>query len=540
MALEDPVRQGHERWPAVFMGVGGRWLLALGASLWLALPAAAARGKFVLTGAPGSGKTTILRELAGQGWLTVPEAYTELFRRAEAQGAVDRFLADPAVLERNLMRFQLDAEAGLPAAEPVFLDRGTVDITFYSRYLNVELGEGWHRAGNANPYDLVFHVEPLPERLYQAAGPRRETWAAARELDRGIKAHYLEQGYGSRLVPVPFAPPAQRAALVLDAVRERFRLSDAVDLLAGRSPGQLSAFAGPPGPVRRLQAPAAGPGGPFRYFGVRNGRQGRARLARLRRELAGALGRPGQRMVWLVGDAAPFSAEGSRWVLSRLDPAFDAAGLVGYGYAGRGQGDELDLDGCVNRYLQENPRRAGQVVAGIDGGTPAILLASDRGGSPQVRTFIVENAGARQKAGQGQVPRPVSIPARLLQAAQGDKLICLEGDARCFGQAVEALGRGVPVVCVAGLRGPGAEARFSAARMLLAAQRMFRSGAAPAPEQVRAACARYLAGTRDAAGPEPGGGREALDRALGRFIQAGIYRKLGAPSAFTVLGPGGE
>jgi predicted ATPase len=128
--------------------------------------------KFVLTGAPGAGKTTIVQELRRMGWLTVPESFTALMLRAGAEPDLAALLGDPPAFQRRLLAHQLEAEALLhgPGA---FLDRGTLDITFYRARLGVDLPADFDQLGNGNAYDRVFLVDPLPEAQYVASPAAR-------------------------------------------------------------------------------------------------------------------------------------------------------------------------------------------------------------------------------------------------------------------------------------------------------------------------------------------------------------------------------
>jgi hypothetical protein len=77
--------------------------------------------RYILTGAPGAGKTTILRELRGRGYVTVDEAATDVITRAQARGDDEawqghRFL--DTIIESQRER-QLGAARRSPALRPV-------------------------------------------------------------------------------------------------------------------------------------------------------------------------------------------------------------------------------------------------------------------------------------------------------------------------------------------------------------------------------------------------------------------------------------
>ena len=117
----------------------------------------------------------------------------------------------------RLRRRQLDLEAALPGGEPVFLDRGLVDICHFGELRDLPCAEDPQPGTGIPPYDLVFYVEPLPEHLFQRTGIRDMTWAEALRLNEQLIAHYQRHGYRLNLVRVPFAPLTQRVEVILAA-----------------------------------------------------------------------------------------------------------------------------------------------------------------------------------------------------------------------------------------------------------------------------------------------------------------------------------
>jgi hypothetical protein len=84
----------------------------------------------VITGAPSSGKSTLIDQLADQGFQTVPEIARQYFERERAKGrTINEVHADPAALQRGMREMQLAFERRLrdilhhppwhPPTEPV-------------------------------------------------------------------------------------------------------------------------------------------------------------------------------------------------------------------------------------------------------------------------------------------------------------------------------------------------------------------------------------------------------------------------------------
>jgi len=116
----------------------------------------------VITGAPSCGKTTLIDQLANQGFQTVPETARLYIEREMAKGrTIHPIRANAAALQRSIKDMQLSIEGGLRANDVLFLD-GAVPGSL-----------AWYRVFGLNPneillecfhhrYASVFILDPLP------------------------------------------------------------------------------------------------------------------------------------------------------------------------------------------------------------------------------------------------------------------------------------------------------------------------------------------------------------------------------------------
>jgi predicted ATPase len=91
--------------------------------------------RFILTGAPGAGKTAILRQLELDGFSVVEEAATDVIATAQAQGRAEPW-TDPSFVDA-VARMQRDREirASYQADEIQFHDRSVVCTAALAVYL---------------------------------------------------------------------------------------------------------------------------------------------------------------------------------------------------------------------------------------------------------------------------------------------------------------------------------------------------------------------------------------------------------------------
>ena len=150
----------------------------------------------VLTGGPGVGKTTVLRELQRRGELVVEENARSVIRETAAAGLPadqDRFVAETA--RRDIAAFDALAQE----TRRVFFDRGIFDM--------------WGANGTTPPPDLVEAVRtrrynarvfvfPPWREIYTTDDERRQDWAKAERTFDIILETLPELGYEPLVVPI--------------------------------------------------------------------------------------------------------------------------------------------------------------------------------------------------------------------------------------------------------------------------------------------------------------------------------------------------
>jgi predicted ATPase len=174
---------------------------------------------YVLTGAPGSGKTAMLRQLEQDGFAVVEEAATDVIALAQALGEAEPWartgFAD-RILALQRRREQAAAHHG---QQPVFFDRSPVCTLALSRFLGhpvspllaaeVDCAVAEQRYG-----DAVFFVRGLGFVAPTAA--RRISPADAADFEKVHEDTYRELGF--RLIDVAAGPLADRVGRLKRAV----------------------------------------------------------------------------------------------------------------------------------------------------------------------------------------------------------------------------------------------------------------------------------------------------------------------------------
>lgn len=168
----------------------------------------------VITGGPGTGKTTIIDALIEQGYACFPEISRQVTLEAKKQGIEQLFLEKPLLFSELLLegRRKQHQQACEDIAELVFLDRGIPDILAYMHYIGDSYPAFFDQACKEHSYSKIFVLPPWEE-IYESDEARYENFEQAKL----IFAHLLEtyQKYGYELIEVPRGTVEERIQFIL-------------------------------------------------------------------------------------------------------------------------------------------------------------------------------------------------------------------------------------------------------------------------------------------------------------------------------------
>jgi predicted ATPase len=170
----------------------------------------------VITGGPGSGKTTLIHRLSQHGFPVVAEAGRAIIRDQVAIGGVAHHTADWAIGAEVLLAWEMRSyrEAGAAAADrPVFFDRGIPDLVGYHPMMGRPTPPHFVAAAERFRYRRrVFVAPPWPE-IYVNDTERKQDFAEAVRSYDAVCVAYRSCGYD--LVALPESTVDERVAFVL-------------------------------------------------------------------------------------------------------------------------------------------------------------------------------------------------------------------------------------------------------------------------------------------------------------------------------------
>jgi predicted ATPase len=171
--------------------------------------------KYILTGGPGIGKTTILKLLSGNGLYIINETATYLIEKELKKPENEQIVpwTNPQEFQRKVYENQRRWEEEIPKGiERALLDRSLADNLAYLKLNNLEgtkVYEDIKKYASENRYEKIFLLDQLP--FKEETAIRRDIEVAGK-IHELIQETYRDLGY--KLERIPVLEPKERAELV--------------------------------------------------------------------------------------------------------------------------------------------------------------------------------------------------------------------------------------------------------------------------------------------------------------------------------------
>ena len=158
--------------------------------------------KVVITGGPGTGKSTVISTLQQLEYSCMPEISRTVTREAQSRGIDQLFLQDPLVFSELLLKGRINQYemADELRDEVVFFDRGIPDVMGYLNYLGVAYPELYRIKSHELRYTKFFMMPPW-EKIYQTDNERYESFEQSMRIYNDLKNAYSDLGYEFEIIP---------------------------------------------------------------------------------------------------------------------------------------------------------------------------------------------------------------------------------------------------------------------------------------------------------------------------------------------------
>jgi predicted ATPase len=168
----------------------------------------------IITGGPGSGKTSIIEALRARGYRCVDEVGRQIIREQVLIGGNALHWGDrKTFLELMLSRSMRDYELASRDDGPVFFDRGIAEFAGYCRLVGTPLSCHVENATKLFRYaHRIFVTPPWPE-IFENDQERKQDFREAVATFEAVAGACRGAGY--ELIEVPKVPVPERVEFIL-------------------------------------------------------------------------------------------------------------------------------------------------------------------------------------------------------------------------------------------------------------------------------------------------------------------------------------
>ena len=170
---------------------------------------------FVITGGPGSGKTTLIEALERAGYARTVEAGRAIIQDQVAIGGHAVPWGDRAAFAEMMLCWEMRSHRiAQQQPGPVFFDRGVPDVTGYLRLSGLAVPAHIEKAAETFRYNRRVFIAPPWREIFGQDTERKQDFAEAERTYEALAATYNACGY--ELVTVPRLPVAERLRFIIE------------------------------------------------------------------------------------------------------------------------------------------------------------------------------------------------------------------------------------------------------------------------------------------------------------------------------------
>jgi predicted ATPase len=137
--------------------------------------------KILITGGPGSGKTSLINELSKRNFNCEHEIVRSLTLEGKKRGNNQPFLKNPLKFTNELLDLRIIQFNKIQNNIITFYDRGVHDTLAYLSYVNIDINEDLIKKCKKIKYDLIFALSPW-EKIYKKDECRYENFDESKKI----------------------------------------------------------------------------------------------------------------------------------------------------------------------------------------------------------------------------------------------------------------------------------------------------------------------------------------------------------------------
>lgn len=172
--------------------------------------------RFVITGGPGFGKTSIISALEAKGYFCFHEFSRSLIKEQLAVGGDILPWKNLESFSRIVFEMRLKQFEEAPENQTCFYDRGIPDVIAYLNKDGIELNSYYTKALEEYNYNNIVFLTPPWKEIFVNDTERMENFNASVEAHQHIKSTYEQLGYTT--IDLPKLSIKDRIEFILSSV----------------------------------------------------------------------------------------------------------------------------------------------------------------------------------------------------------------------------------------------------------------------------------------------------------------------------------
>lgn len=169
--------------------------------------------RIVLSGGPGTGKTSIINELANRGYRVFHEISRQIIQEELAINGRNLPWDNLEGFSQKVLSGRLDDYKNADG-KWCFYDRSIVDAAAYLHHDGQNVGPEWYTLFEQNRYFGTVFITPPWRSIFVNDAERKETWEQLQSIHQHLVATYKKAGYNVEILPE--LPIAERTNFLLN------------------------------------------------------------------------------------------------------------------------------------------------------------------------------------------------------------------------------------------------------------------------------------------------------------------------------------